>query len=116
MLQETKSNSTSLDSIFSKLWKGSQSISVDSIGASGGLTIVWNPLEVVLHNFSATRCSITTNFHILGTVVHGRITNVYGTHLPIQKTVFLSFLQWLVNEQPTDIDILGGDFNLITSL
>ena len=87
MLQETKSNSTSLDSIFSKLWKGSQSIFVDSIGAFGGLTIVWNPLEVDLHNFSATRCSIIGNFHILGTVVHGRITNVYGPQLPTQKTI-----------------------------
>ena len=115
MRQETKSNSTSLNSILPKLWRGSQRISIDSIGTSVGLTIAWNP-EVVLHNFLATRCSITANFHILGTVVHGRITNVYGPQLPTQKTAFLAFLHWLVNYQPSNIDILGGDFNLITSL
>ena len=108
MLQETKPNSTTLNSLIHRLWKGSQCIFVDSIGASGGLTIVWNPLEVEMDNFLATRCSITASLHILGTVVHGRITNVYGPQLPTQKTTFLVFLQWLVNEQPTDIDIGRG--------
>ena len=116
MLQETKSNSTTINSLIPRLWRGSQCISVDSIGASGCLTISWNPLEVELDHFLATRCSISANFHILGTAVHRRITNVYGPQHPIQKIAFLDFLQWLVNDQPTDIDILGGDFNLITSL
>ena len=85
MLQETKSNSDKLDNLMSKLWWGNRSIFVDSVRASGGLTISWNPVEVVLDNFMASHHSISTHFHPIGTNMHGRITNVYGPQLSDQK-------------------------------
>ena len=36
--------------------------------------------------------------------------------MPEKKLVFLNFLQWLIQEQAYHLDILGGDYNLITSL
>ena len=91
MLQETKSNSDNLDNLMARLWRGSRSISVDSARASGGLTISWNPLEEDLDNFLASRHSISTHFHPIGTNLHGRITNVYGPKLSDQKIHFLEF-------------------------
>jgi len=53
-LQETKSSSTAIDRLSNKIWVGSSSISVDASGASGGLSIIWNPQIVSLDNFHAT--------------------------------------------------------------
>ena len=100
----------------SRLWRNSQSISLDSFGASGGLTISWNPAKVALNNVLASRHTISASFHLISTNIHGRITNVYGPQLSDQKFVLLDFIQWLIQEQAPHIDILGGDFNLITSL
>ena len=116
MLQETKSTSSNMDSLMSRLWHVSQSISLDSSRASGGLTISWNPTEVDLDHFLASHHCITALFHPIDTNFHGRITNVYGPHLPNQKSSFLNFLQWLFLVQARPMDVLGGDFNLITSL
>ena len=116
MLQETKSSSSNIDSLVSRLWRGSQSISIDSLGASGGLTISWNPVEVELDHFLASRHFVPTHFHPIGTNLHGRITNVYRLQIPTQKISFLDFLQWLILNQAHPIDILAGDLNLITSL
>ena len=116
MLQETKSSSSNMDSLMSRIWRGNYSISLDSSGASGGLTISWNPTEVDLDHFLASRHSITALFHPIGTNLHDQITNVYGPQLPDQNYSFLNFLQWIFLEQAHPMDVLGGDFNLITSL
>ena len=46
MLQETKTSSSKIESLMSKLWCGSQTISLDSSRASGGFSISWNPKEI----------------------------------------------------------------------
>ena len=74
------------------LWKGSRSFSMDAVGAYRGLTISWNPVDIILYNFMASRISISTHFHPTSTNMHGRITNVYGLQIPAQKNAFLDFL------------------------
>ena len=77
-LQETKCSGEDLAKISQNVWKGSETIAIDAIGTTGGLGILWNPRVVTLSNFFSTNCSISADFHILGTKVRGIITNVYG--------------------------------------
>ena len=105
-----------MDSLMSRLWRDNQSVSLESLGASGGFTISWNLTEVELDHFPASWHSIYALFHPIGTNIHGILTNVYGPQLPNQNSSFPHFLQWLLLDQPHPMDIIGGDFNLITSL
>jgi hypothetical protein len=59
---------------------------------------------------------MSTSFHLLGIDVHGLITNVYGTESSDQKANILDFLDWYKQEKPRKMSIIGGDFNLITTL
>ena len=61
-----------------KVWKGCESIAIDARGAAGGLGILWNPRVVTLSGSLATNCTISADFHILGTRIRGFISNVYG--------------------------------------
>jgi exonuclease III len=48
--------------------------------------------------------------------VHGFITNVYGPQSSDQKAKILDFLDWYKQEKSKKMWIIGGDFNLITTL
>lgn len=76
-LQETKFNSDTLGSILSRAWVRSKSVAVDAFGASGGLTIAWNLQAIALTDIHASHHIIQASFHILGTNIHGHLTNVY---------------------------------------
>lgn len=76
-LQETKSNNAALERILTKAWIGSRSVSVDALGAFGGLAIAWNPQVLTLQDFHATHFFIQASFHLIGTDLHGLLTNVY---------------------------------------
>ena len=48
--------------------------------------------------------------------MEGMITNVYGPHNPVERRVFIRSL-WKVQEKVPEPDwIIGGEFNIITSL
>ena len=85
-------------------------------GEAGRIGILWKPREVALSGFLATPNSLSVDFHILGTIIRGLLTNVYGPPRAEQK---LSFLELLTNLKIASADkpwILGGDFNLIRNL
>lgn len=50
---------------------------VDASGASRGLEIAWNTKAVSLTDFHANHNLIQATFHIIGTNIHGHLTNVY---------------------------------------
>ena len=77
-LQETKCSGEDLASIAQKAWKGCELIAIDARGVVGGLGILWNPRVVSLSGFLTTNCTISVEFHILGTRIRGFISNVYG--------------------------------------
>ena len=83
---------------------------------AGGLGLLWNPNLVSITNLVASRHMISTCFHILGPIVSGVITNVYGLFQLAHKPAFMDELsalsEWVGNEHW----IIGGDFNLIRSL
>jgi len=76
-LQEMKSNKTAIERILNKVWSGSCSVSVDASGDSGGLVIFWNPQVLTLQDFHATHFLIQASFHLIGTNIHGHLSNVY---------------------------------------
>jgi hypothetical protein len=70
MIQETKCSNNTLETLMAHLWKGSKVASIDAVGASGGLKIIWNPFEVTLNDFLATKNTLSTSFHLSGTNIH----------------------------------------------
>eukprot|EP00253_Pinus_taeda_P006641 PITA_06641 len=115
-LQETKSTNVLLEKILRKAWPGSRSISVDGLGASGGLFIVWNPQNLTLQDFHASRNFIQASFHILGTELHGLLTNTYFPQDLHQKLEVLEALTALNSTRQHPLCISGGNYNIITNL
>eukprot|EP00253_Pinus_taeda_P028580 PITA_28580 len=115
-LQETKCNSSTLGSILSKAWPGCQLVAVNASGASGGLAIAWNTREITLFDFHASHHFIQATFHILGTNIHGHLSNVYFLQEAGKKIDLLNTIGALNNNRMHPLWIIGGDFNMITSL
>ena len=115
-LQETKCSGEYLASIDQKVWKGCESIAIDTRGAVGGLGILWNPRVVSLLGFLTTNCTISADFHILDGRIRGSISNFYGPLKVDQKPAFLKSLSGLKNLVQDKAWIMGGDFKLIRNL
>jgi len=99
-MQETKCNSTTLGQTLAKAWPGSQAVAVDALGASGGLTIVWDERAITLTNIHASKHFIQATFHIIGTNVHGHLTNVNFPQETMHKIDILNTLS-LINSNRT---------------
>ena len=91
-LQETKCTSKDLMNFDKHFWKGAETMALDMIGSVGGLGILWNPNLVSISNFVASRNMLSSHFHVLGTLVRGVITKVYGPFQLVHKPTFLEEL------------------------
>ena len=87
-LQETKCSSEELEGMGRRFWKGARIVAIDAEGAAGGIGLIWNLNVVSLTNINTTRHMILPWFHILGTVIKGVLTNVYGPLQLAPKQVF----------------------------
>jgi len=116
LLQETKCKGAEAASIFQRIWRDCIFITTDSIGASGGLAILWDPHKVTLSNPFTTTGTITAHFTALGTTQEGAITNVYGPQGSQDKDKFLERLELIKSLTNTPNWIIGGDFNMILTL
>eukprot|EP00253_Pinus_taeda_P020287 PITA_20287 len=115
-LQETKGNSNSLEKILNKVWTSCCLVSVDSLGTSGGLAILWNPQILSLQDFHASHFFISTTFHLIGTNIHGLLTNVYFPQDLQKKLDVLNSLTNLSSGRRHPLWISGGAYNIITVL
>ena len=70
-------------------------MAIDIIGSAGGIGIIWNPLEISLSNFLATKSSIFVEFHIRGTSIKGILSSVYGSFSLSPKQAFMNSLKML---------------------
>ena len=91
-------------------------MALDANGSAGGLGILWNPNQVSLTNFVASRNMLSGHFHILGTSIRGVVTNVYGPFQLARKTAFLEEIRNMEEWVGEDYWLMGGDFNLIRSM
>eukprot|EP00253_Pinus_taeda_P028735 PITA_28735 len=114
--QETKCNSSKLERILTKAWPRCRSVAVDASGASGGLAIAWNSQTVSLSDFHASHHLIQATFHILGTNVHGNLSNVYFPQESGSKSALLNTIESLNRTRQYPLWIIGGDFNMITRI
>eukprot|EP00253_Pinus_taeda_P016108 PITA_16108 len=114
-LQETKCNSIILERIAATAWPGGQVTTIDAQGASGGLAILWDAGKIQLNNTHANKNFIQANFHIMGTNIHGHITNVYFPQEGPQKAAILENISQLNFDRKYPLWITGGDFNMIAS-
>ena len=71
---------------------------------------------VTLSNLASIAWSISSFFHILGTNIHGHLRNVYDPQYLGQNIQFLKFLIWFTQQHHNSPIIIGGDFNMITTL
>ena len=115
-LQETKCQANFIQEFRSKIWARYESMGIDSTGFSGGLCILWDPSQVSLSDFQGTRNSISAIFKVIGFPISGLLTNVYGSQHLGDKRSFLKSLSNLRTRMPLEHWVVGGDFNLITSL
>lgn len=115
-LQETKCNSTVLEAILIIIWPGCRSVSVDASRASGGLSILWNPQVYYLEDFNASHYVIQATFHLIGTNIHGHLSNVYFPQELQNKMDLLETLSVLNSVRRYPLWLCGGDFNMISSL
>ena len=82
----------------------------------GGLGILWDPTRVILGGLHGRISLLLADFKVVGFSIKGIITNFYGTHNPSERRDFIKYL-WKAREQaPSSHWIVGGDFNIITSL
>jgi len=91
-------------------------VAVDASRASGGLAIAWDIQAISLYDFHANHNLIQENFHIIGTNIHGHITNVYFLQGVTNKLAMLSTIERINANRAHPLWIVGGEFNMITKL
>lgn len=98
-----------MGNILSKAWPYCHSVAVDASGASGGLVIAWNTKAIMLTDIHASHHMIQATFHIIGTNIHGHITNVYFPQEAGNKIVVLNTIEALNLNRFHPLWIMGGD-------
>lgn len=94
--------------ILSKAWPGCQAVTVDASGASGGLAIAWNTKAILLTEFHASHHLIQANFQIIGTNIHGHLSNVYFPQDSMQNIAMLNTLEALNSPKPMHYGLQAG--------
>ena len=114
-LQETKCSNESTSAIMARIWKNYITIAIDAQGASGSLSISWNPHIISLDYALAARHSISASFHILGSSIKGFLMNVYGPQNAGEKKNLLKHIDWFRTLHIDSPIIIGGYFNMISN-
>jgi hypothetical protein len=107
MIQETKCPHHLLQTLASRIWPSSLTITLDAQGSAGGLALLWNPSEIYLSDFFSTKYSLSTHFQLTGSSLSGTLTNVYGPNLLLTNYTFLPLLSSSLPLSLTTIGLLG---------
>ena len=115
-VQETKCSEHRLLETWRKAWRNYEGVGIYAYREVWGLVILCNPEKISLAGFLSSQTSLLVEFHVVGTSIRGVMTNVYGPHTTTQKVGFIKTL-WKINQGVEGRHwILGGYFNMITSL
>ncbi len=115
-IQETKCSSSLIKIISQKLGKPLDFIEVAITGWEGGITTFWDSRTISVLASEATHAYIATEIQITGNSETYFCVNVYGPQRLDDKFLFLNSLQSLQSRYQASKIIIGGDFNMITSL
>jgi exonuclease III len=116
LIQETKCAGKNAEEIIKICWSNYKSYQMDSKGASGGPTFLWNLTAFILDQGFSTPCTITVHYIAIGSDKEGMITNAYGPQNNQDKDLFLQILAYLGSLAEGKRWIIGGDFNMILTL
>ena len=116
MLQETKSTKLKAKQIIQKSLRVLDAIETYAQGYSGGMELSRNQNSIQLETYWTTKRTIKTKFHYIRTNTIGFITSVYGPNILQEKTQFLEEIYYTSTLVGIVYWIIGGDFNMITSL
>lgn len=115
-VQETKYTSNIIDNISRKLGKQMRYMETASHGWEGGFVTLWDPRVINILSAEATRSFISLEIQVIGDSETYLCTNVYGPQKLEEKFIFLRSLLNLKLRYPHAKAIIGGDFNMITTL
>lgn len=111
LLQETKLDEESINSIENKLWNTSNLETIGSRGVSGGLFTLWNLTNLHLVSTLKTTHWITTIFTIIEKQQIFTVINVYiHTHFGEKEECWNSVMELKATKFGYNC-IIGGEFN-----
>jgi len=91
-------------------------LEVESKGREGGLATLWDTREIQILSAEANKHFIAVEAQPTGNSESFLCVNVYGPQKIEDKISFLNSLNRLIIRHPMSKCILGGDFNMITTL
>eukprot|EP00253_Pinus_taeda_P023451 PITA_23451 len=115
-LQETKCNKALTEKLRLKLGKNFEVLEIESKGREGGLATFWDTRRYQLVAAEASKNYLAMEMLLIGNSYSFLCINIYSPQKLDDKLVFLDSLKKLMERHPKANCILGGDFNMITSL
>ena len=91
-------------------------LEVKAENIAGGILTIWNPQKIDMIDVEASRNYLSVFIRPVGDKEIYLVTNVYGPQRMEGKLLFLDSLKKLRERHATIPWILGGDFNMITTL
>lgn len=115
LLQETKLDKAESTNIGKKIRQW-QTEFQESIGASGGLGMIWNPRKVNLNIINKNPSWISSRVISLKNNLEFLLINIYGPTPTLEKIkVWQEISDFLSNHSDITV-VIGGDFNAIMSM
>eukprot|EP00253_Pinus_taeda_P008550 PITA_08550 len=115
-IQETKCSSSSMAKINKKIGRNINYLEVESQGREGDLATLWDTRDIQVISAEANKHFIAMEAQMTGNSESFLCVNVYGPQRTEDKISFLNSLNKLIARYPRSKCIIGGDFNMITTL
>eukprot|EP00253_Pinus_taeda_P011270 PITA_11270 len=115
-LQETKCNKDLTEKLRVKLGRNFEVLEIESKGREGGLATFWDTRRYQVVAAEASKNYLAMEMQPTGNSSSFLCINIYSPQRLEDKLVFLESLNKLMDRHPNANFILGGDFNMITSL
>lgn len=115
-LQETKCNKVLIEKLRIKLGRNFEVLEIESKGREGGLATFWDTKRYQLVAAEESKNYLALEMLLTGNSSSFLCSNIYSPQRLDDKLDFLDSLKQLMERHPKENCILGGDFNMITSL
>eukprot|EP00253_Pinus_taeda_P004868 PITA_04868 len=115
-LQETKCNRALIEKLRVKLGRNFEVLEIESKGREGGLATFWDTRRYQILTAEASNNYLALEVQPTGNSTSFLCINVYSPQKLEDKISFLASLTNFIERHPNAKFILGGDFNMITSL
>eukprot|EP00253_Pinus_taeda_P032686 PITA_32686 len=115
-LQETKCNRALIEKLRVKLGRYFEVLEIESKGREGGLATFWDTRRYQVITAEASKNYLAMEVQPTGNSSSFLCINIYSPQKLEDKLVFLESINKFMERHPNANFILGGDFNMITSL